>query len=99
MLLCHADITSKDQDKVKRYRENYLLVKEKIMEVEEKDNIRNWQPPISGEYIMDTFKLKPGKIVGDLKSAVREAILDGKIENNFEAALNFLHEEAKKMNL
>ena len=99
MTLCEADITSKNQDKVNRYMKNFQLVREKLKEIEERDSIRNFQPPVSGTLIMKTFNLSQCKEVGIIKSAIKEAILDGIIENNFEQAFDFMLDKAKELGI
>ncbi len=99
MTLCEADITSKNQEKVKRFMENFQLVRTKLKEIEEKDAVRNFEPPVKGELIMKTFALQPGREVGIIKDAIKEAILDGEIHNNFDEAFAFMLKKAAKMGL
>ena len=99
MLLCHADITSKNEEKVRKYHANYELVRQKMQEIEEKDRIRNFQPPVRGEEIMELLHLSPCSAVGELKNAVKDAILDGIIPNEHDAAKDFLLQEAEKKGL
>ncbi|MFQ3576241.1 MAG: HD domain-containing protein [Cytophagales bacterium] len=98
MILCRADITSKDGNKVKKYLQNFDLVEKKMNEVEANDQLRNWQPACTGEDIMKVFDLKPGKDVGFMKNSLREAILDGKVKNEFEESMAFLKTLREKMN-
>ncbi len=99
MILCSGDITSKNQNKVRRYLQGFELVRQRIVEVEEKDKLRNWQPPITGELIMEVFGIHPSKEVGIIKDAIREAILDGIIPNAYESAYEFMLAEAAKIGL
>jgi putative nucleotidyltransferase with HDIG domain len=99
MMLCNADVTTKNEYKKTKYRNNFELVKQKLKDVEERDKIRNWQPPISGNDIMETFGLEAGKEVGMIKNAIREAILEGEITNDYQEAFNFMLNQAKQMGL
>jgi poly(A) polymerase len=99
MLLCRADITSKNESKVRKYLANYEIVKEKLVEVEKKDHIRNFQPPISGELIMKTFGISPGREVGIIKNAIKDAILDGLIHNEYDEALSYMISQGELLGL
>ncbi len=99
MMLCNADVTTKNEYKVKKYRNNFELVKQKLKDVEERDKIRNWQPPISGDDIMKIFDLTAGREVGIIKNAIREAILEGEITNSYDDALQYMLKKAKEMGL
>jgi putative nucleotidyltransferase with HDIG domain len=99
MILCESDITSKNKFKVRRFLENFALVKKRLAEVEENDKIRSWQPPISGDLVMQVFGLQPCREVGLIKTAVREAILDGEVANNYEDAYAFMLRKAAELNL
>jgi putative nucleotidyltransferase with HDIG domain len=99
MILCKSDITSKNEKKVRRYLSNYERVKERLVEVEEKDKVRNWQPPVSGDEIMKTFGIKPSREVGIIKNSIKEAILEGEISNDPEDARRFMLKEGEKLGL
>jgi tRNA nucleotidyltransferase (CCA-adding enzyme) len=99
MTLCEADITTKNPNKFKKYHSNFEIVRKKIVEVEERDHVRNFQPPISGEEIMELFNLKPSKEIGMLKEAIKEAILEGEIQNEYQAAYDFMLKKATGLGL
>ena len=99
MTLCEADITTKNKERFKKYLGNFKIVRNKIIEVEERDNIRNFQPPVTGKEIMEAFNLKPCKAIGQIKEAIKEAILEGDINNNYDDAYNIMLKEGKKLGL
>jgi poly(A) polymerase len=99
MKLCRADITSKNFDKVNKYLKNFDIVEQKIVEVEQKDHIRNFQPPVTGDEIMTMFQLPPGRIIGDIKEQIKEAILEGEIRNDRDEAMELLMKIAREKGL
>jgi tRNA nucleotidyltransferase (CCA-adding enzyme) len=99
MTLCEADITTKNPSKFKKYHQNFEIVRKKIVEVEERDHVRNFQPPISGEEIMAIFNLQPSREIGVLKEAVKEAIMEGEIPNEYQAAYDFVLKRGAKLGL
>jgi len=99
MTLCEADITSKNPEKVIKYLANFQLVREKLKDIEARDALRNFQPPVTGELIMETFAIPPGREIGIIKSAIKEAILEGEIHNDFDEAYQFMLSKGKELGL
>jgi hypothetical protein len=99
MKLCRADVTSKNMEKVGRFLKNFDVVEQKLAEVEEKDRVRNFQPPVTGEEIMSLFGIPPGRIIGEIKEQIKEAILEGDIKNNREEAMGLLLKIAEEKGL
>jgi hypothetical protein len=95
MMLCEADITTKNPKRYKKYHNNFKVVRNRIQEVEERDKVRNFQPPVSGKEIMETFQIEPCREVGEIKAKIKEAILDGDIPNDYEAAFEYMLKEGK----